>query len=301
MQVLRDPQIISGFIYEDPVAELPEITHCGEALCCRGHALPPHRHPGFDFLYLSRGSASWQVGGKTYQQGMGDLLVLQPQEVHRTGPKPNQENQHIWIGLQLDQCGAKGAALARQLRRAKIRVLTESQDLEPILRLIIAQVVARRHQRAKTIRSLVAAFIALVGQRLQDVRDPLTPQSQSLPYSAAVQRALSYMNRHTDRRLPLKELAGAALARSAPHFCTQFRREVGLTPGAHHIRLRLEAAREALRQPAFAITTVAHQFGFSSSQHFSTAFRRAFAVTPRQWQARPGPARFRTSGSPPPS
>jgi len=288
MQVLRDPQIISGFIYEEPVAELPEITHCGEALCCRGHALPPHSHAGFEFLYLSRGSASWQVGGQTHQQGMGDLLVLRPEELHLTGPKPNQENQHIWIGLHLERCGAKGVALARRLRHSKLRVLTESQDVEPILRLIITQVVARRHQRAKTIRALVSSFIALVAQRLQDLRAPLTPGSQSLPYSPAVQRALAYMNRHTDRRLPLKELASAALARSAPHFCTQFHREVGLTPAAHHVRLRLEAAREALRQPAFDITTVALQFGFCSSQHFSTAFRRAFASTPRQWQVRGG-------------
>ena len=47
MQVLRDPQIISGFAYENPVDDLPELTHCGEALCCEGHFLKPHTHPGF--------------------------------------------------------------------------------------------------------------------------------------------------------------------------------------------------------------------------------------------------------------
>src|ERR1700761_2652988 len=125
MQVLRDPQIISGFIYEDPVNELPEITHCGEALCCRGHALPPHSHAGFEFLYLSRGSASWQMGEETYRQGMGDLLILPPGEIHRTGPSPNEENQHIWIGLRLDRWGAKGAALERQLPRSRLRGITD--------------------------------------------------------------------------------------------------------------------------------------------------------------------------------
>ena len=54
MKVLRDPQIISGFVFENPVDELPELTHCGEALCCAGHHRAPHTHPVFEFLYLSR-------------------------------------------------------------------------------------------------------------------------------------------------------------------------------------------------------------------------------------------------------
>ena len=87
-----------------------------------------------------------------------------------------------------------------------------------------------------------------------------------------------------ERRLPLTDLAAVATARSVPHFCTQFRREVGLTPAAYHLQLRLNAAREALRQPAIDVTTAAQQYGFSSSQHFSTQFRRSFGITPRSWR-----------------
>jgi AraC-like DNA-binding protein len=40
-----------------------------------------------------------------------------------------------------------------------------------------------------------------------------------------------------------------------------------------------------LRQPSSDITRVALQFGFSSSQHFSDHFRRAYGVTPGRWRA----------------
>ena len=284
MQVLRDPQIISGFIYEEPVIELPAFTHCGEALCCRGHTRPPHTHEGFEFLYLSRGAASWRAAGQLYQQRIGEMFIAYPREPHATGPKANSENQHIWIGLRLESLGPAAVKLARQIRRANVHLLSDCQDAETILRAIVGQVVALRPRRERVIRALVDAFVALVGQRLDIASNPPDVGAHVLPYTLGVQKALAYMRRNLDRRLPLVDLTAAATARSSSHFCSQFHREVGVTPAAYHVGLRLQAAREALRQPSFEVTMVAQQFGFSSSQHFSTLFKRAFGLPPRAWK-----------------
>lgn len=284
MQVLRDPQIISGFIFEDPVDELPGLTHCGEALCCRGHSLPPHAHPGFEFLYLSHGTAHWQDRRGRHRQEAGDLFVAFPGEPHGTGPGSNGENQHVWVGLRLERFGPDGRRLARELRASGARLIPACQDLEPILRAIVGQVMTLRRRRPEATRALIGAFVALARQRLATLGD--VPRA-ALPYSLPVQRALAYMKRHLDRRVPLRDMAGAATVRSVPHFCARFRREVGISPAAYHAHLRLEAAREMLQQPAFDVTSAALQFGFSSSQHFSTAFRRAFGLSPREAR-RPG-------------
>jgi AraC family transcriptional regulator len=57
-----------------------------------------------------------------------------------------------------------------------------------------------------------------------------------------------------------------------------------MTPSAYHLQLRLDAARQELLQSSMDITSIAGQYGFSSSQHFCTAFRRAFGVSPRAWR-----------------
>jgi AraC-like DNA-binding protein len=287
VQVLRDRQIISGFIYEDPVTELPSVTHCGEALCCRGHTRPPHCHEGFEFLYLSRGTAYWQAAGRSYIQGMRDIFIARPHELHSTGPNPNPENLHIWLGLRLENFGPAGERLARQIRQADIRILPDCQDVEPLLRAIIGQVVTMRRQRAQVVRALIDSFIAMLEQRLAYAQDPAYWSVRALPYSPTVLKALAYMKQHLDHRLPLRDLAQVASARSVPHFCAQFHREVGVTPAAYHVLMRLEAAREMLKQPAFDITAIALHSGFSSSQHFSTLFKRAFGVTPRIWKKNP--------------
>ena len=283
MKVLRDPQIISGYVYEHPVDDLPALTHCGEALCCRGHHLKPHSHPGFEFLYLARGKASWRAGGEVTPQAMGDVYLTYPHEKHGTGSTGNPENHHLWVGLKLDQLGPNARRLAAELRRREVRTLSSCPEVEPVLRGLVAQVVAHHPDRRATILAYLELFIALVAQRLH-AGEGRAPVPTALPYSYAVQRAVAYMEQHLDRRIPLRDLASMATARSVPHFCTQFRREVGVSPAAHHLQRRLDAARLALRQPNFDVTKAALQHGFSSSQHFSTLFRRAYGVTPREWR-----------------
>jgi AraC-like DNA-binding protein len=286
MKVLRDPQIISGFVFEQPVDELPELTHCGEALCCEGHCRMPHAHPVFEFLYLSRGRATWRAHDETSVQHMGDLYIAYPGEKHSTGPKRNPENHHLWMGVDLDKIGRDGARLSARLRAERPRLVTGCDEVEPVLRALMRQVVAHRARRTEAILACIRMFIVLLEQRLDagETRTGREPAERRLPYSHAVQKAMDYLQQNLERRLPLADLAAVATARSVPHFCTQFRREVGLTPAAFHLQLRLNAAREALRQPAIDVTMAALQYGFSSSQHFSTQFRRAFGVTPRSWR-----------------
>jgi len=289
MKVLRDPQIISGFVFENPVDELPELSHCGEALCCAGHYRAPHSHPVFEFLYLSRGRATWRTHGETAEQTMGDLYIAYPGERHGTGPRRNPENHHLWMGVDLDRLSREGRRLAARLRAERPRLVPGCQEVEPVLRTLVRQVVADRPRRTEVILSSLRLFISLLDQQLDGRTSAKTPAEPRLPYSHGVQKAMDYLHQNLQRRLPLADLAAVATARSVPYFCTRFRREVGLTPAACHLQLRLNAARAALRQPAIDVTTAAVQHGFSSSQHFSTQFRLAFGITPREWQrsARP--------------
>lgn len=288
MQILRDPQIISGFTYENPVDDLPELTHCGEAMCCAGHALAAHAHTGFEFLYLSRGEATWRAAGQTTVQHMGDLYIAYPRESHSTGAKRNPENQHLWLGVDLVKLGPEGRRLAERLKRERPRLVPDCDDVEPVLRGLIRQIVTPRARRTEAITACLRLFITLLEQRLDMLaQGDGPPPEPHLPYSYGVQKAVAFLRQNLQCRLPLSDLAAVATARSVPYFCTQFRREVGMTPSAYHLQMRLEAASDALRQPSYDVTTVALQYGFSSSQHFSTQFRRAFGVTPRAWRKVP--------------
>ncbi|MDD5198809.1 MAG: AraC family transcriptional regulator [Terrimicrobiaceae bacterium] len=295
MKIIRESTHISGFLYDKPVQELPALTHCGETLCARGHAIAPHAHPGFEFHYLSRGAYGWSVGRQATDQRMGDIFVNYPNELHATGPGTYPESHFLWIGLHLSQLGAEGKRLAALLRRKNCRVLPGCHEAEPILRGLVSQVISHRAHRSAATLAYLQTLIAVIQQRAMSADSESHGDAARLPYSHSIQKAVSYLEKNLDRRLPLSELTAAATMRHVPHFCAQFHREVGVTPAAHHRRLRLHAAREALEQPAFTITMAALQFGFSSSQHFSVCFQREFGVSPMRWRNDP----THRSGSPP--
>jgi AraC-like DNA-binding protein len=287
MKIIRESTHISGFLYDQPVHDLPALTHCGESLCARGHQIGSHCHPGFEFHYLSRGGYGWRIGREKVDQRMGDVLVNYPNELHATGSQSYPESHFLWIGLRLSQLGPEAKELAALLRRKKARVLTGCHEVEPILRGLVSQVIKPRAHRSAATRAYLQTFVALIRQRVVGAASEPDGEVSRLPYSHPVQKAVSYLDRNLDRRIPLAELTAVATMRHVPHFCSQFHREVGVSPAAHHRHLRLLAAREALKQPAFSITMAAHEFGFSSSQHFSAAFQEEFGVSPRYWRDNP--------------
>lgn len=284
MKVFRSHQMISGFLLENPVDGLPALEHCGEALCCSRHVLQPHFHAGYEFVYITRGRAFWKMGDRPVHQQMGDLFITYPRELHESDGEPGIEFHLLWIGLDLKKLGREGRRLETLLAARRPALLSQCHEMEGVLRGIALQASGERPVRERIILQYLRTFVSLVEQRVR-MAEATGPAKRGALLSHPVHRALDFMRGNLDRRVSLRELSRAATGGSVARFCERFRREVGVAPGTHHLRLRLDEARLALRHPEARVTQVAMRFGFSSSQHFSTAFRRMFGVTPRAWRA----------------
>jgi len=219
MKVIRDPgSFLSGFYYENPMAGLPILTHCGEVLCHPGHRLQPHRHTGFEFLYLARGAIEWQARGKTFSQKDGNLFTAYPEELHGTVRPAPRETHQLWIGLDLDRWGEEGRRWARLLRqRGSPRLLRDCHAVEPVLRAIVRQIMTPLPGQKAVVLGYLRILMALMEQYLRLVKEP--PGTSVLPFSYGIQKAISYMGKHLDRRIPLKELSAIATVRQPSHFC----------------------------------------------------------------------------------
>jgi AraC-like DNA-binding protein len=109
----------------------------------------------------------------------------------------------------------------------------------------------------------------------------------------AVARAKAYLREHCSEPVSLHDLA---LVSGFSRFglVHAFTKEVGLSPHAYQVRVRIERAR-ALLQQGISPATVATTVGFADQSHFTRHFRRVLQVTPSQyagrsiaWQSRAG-------------
>jgi AraC family transcriptional regulator len=82
-------------------------------------------------------------------------------------------------------------------------------------------------------------------------------------------------------RLRLDDVA-RALHVSTYHLCRLFKEETGVPIHRYLNRLRLMEALEPLAQGEADFSTLALDLGFSSHSHFTAAFRKEFAMSPRE-------------------
>lgn len=279
MEIIRDSDVVSGFRFEHPIADFPLLTHCGEAACNANHFIGPHRHSVFEFMYFLRGHLSIQIERcGTFQMAATDLFVAWPGEIHGWANRKHGGFHQFWFGIDLEKLSPEGRELAGALRKSNTHLLRTCSEAEPLMRSLVRQAVRERPLQRKVVEAQLMALVAIIHQRLL-IGDAQSPGV--FPY--ALEKARCFMTSHLDGRLPLCDVA--AISGYAPGvFCRLFKRATGVSPGAWHLQVRLEAARDALLGIETSIAEVAQQYGFSSSQHFSQAFRRAFHESPGRWR-----------------
>lgn len=100
----------------------------------------------------------------------------------------------------------------------------------------------------------------------------------------AVARAKTYLREHYSEPVSLLHLSSVSgLSRFG--LVHAFTREVGLSPHAYQVHVRVERARMLLHE-GWSPATVATTMGFADQSHFTRHFKRILQVTPSQY-ARP--------------
>ena len=83
----------------------------------------------------------------------------------------------------------------------------------------------------------------------------------------------------------------SCLSRSA--FAARFVDRVGTPPATYLAHVRLDAAKDLLRDTLLPVTLVAEKVGYTSEAAFSRAFKSRYGTPPARWRRDTSPARPR--------
>ncbi|WP_460531771.1 substrate-binding domain-containing protein [Flindersiella endophytica] len=98
-----------------------------------------------------------------------------------------------------------------------------------------------------------------------------------------VRRAVGYLHRHYQRPLTRRQIAAAA-GISEDYLSRMFHRQYGIGPWEYLNRLRIQRAKERLRNSDESIQTVARRVGFQDRAYFSRTFRKLAGVSPQSYR-----------------
>lgn len=114
-------------------------------------------------------------------------------------------------------------------------------------------------------------------------REVLYENSEEKESFERIAAAVSHMNKHYSEGFTLEDYASMC-ALSKYHFLRLFEKTVGTPPIEYRNNIRLESAKDLLSEEKLSLEEVALMLGFSSLSYFSSAFKKKFGVSPKQYQ-----------------
>jgi transcriptional regulator GlxA family with amidase domain len=118
--------------------------------------------------------------------------------------------------------------------------------------------------------------------RKLDMQLAATPPGAATTLSPAVRAAVEHIGNNHELRIRLVDLAVIA-ARTPFQLIRAFRREIGTTPHAYLVRVRVLAGTLRL-DAGEPISSVATAVGFVDQAHFTRHFKRLHGTTPREYR-----------------
>lgn len=263
-----------------------EIFHYKEP---RPDTVEVHHHDFYEVYFFLGGAVEYWVDGKTFHLEPGDLLLINPMELHRPIVSPESKTYErivLWINTDyLEKLSSESIDLTRCFDTT---LSTHTNLIHPktVQRTTLTSCLTeliREHYGNSLGNDLYARGLFLqfmVELNRMALRSP-KPRAVKEESSTLVSQALTYINEHFNEELSLESIAGKFYV-SKYHLSHAFSSEVGVSIYRYIILKRLTSACQMLLDGKSA-KEVCASCGFSDYTSFYRAFKAEYGLSPRDF------------------
>jgi len=253
-----------------------------------------HSHPGIELLFVLEGATAWEFqDGQQVEVAGGHFLAVPTGVIHRGTHEMRQPSSicGVIINPEHPEC-CKNTTFTKQnlcllnqyFTKSPLSSVPCSGELRS--RLHRLTVVKRAYQQDQKNPVLKATMRTLTCSVLLEAISGL----QGAPPVAVethVAAAKEYLQKHIHEQVRMSDLV-KHIGFSRSYLFVLFKSVTGMSPNDYFVRLRIERSQRLLIETNRSITAIALDTGFSSSQYFSTAFRKHTGKTAMEYRRRFG-------------
>lgn len=293
-KIIIDPSV-ERRILDLRLLRFNDILVLGRYAYGRAHApLGVHDHGNMlEICYLAEGKQFYRVGEEEFFLKGGDILINYPHERHGTGLQREGRGTLYWMiinppspkGGFLGFSRNDGQYLWNEIMNLPSRHFRAPHDsrkkLDQLFSLIDSKISERKNSRVND--SFFLMNIRNYFQRF--LLDTITASrlDSRVPVSAEIRMVTELIKSEITVFHTMKILARTACL-SESRFKHRFREEIGTSPADYQMRCKIDLASRMLLDESESIINTASYLGFSSSQYFSTVFRRYMGLSPHQYR-----------------
>lgn len=125
--------------------------------------------------------------------------------------------------------------------------------------------------------------VSSMAEKLRQREQPEKEEEDHTAGSFLVKNALLYMKEHSEQKMTLNEVADKVFV-SQWHLSKLLNKHTGKNFSELLNQIRIEKAKELLKNPALRICDVAEQVGFQDVAHFSRVFKKLTSSSPNEYR-----------------
>lgn len=266
--------------------ETVEVFHYREP---RPNAVEVHHHDFYEVYYLLKGQVEYWVDGRIIRMQAGDLLLINPLELHRPiidPESPVYERIVLWINkdflegltsgeLHLNRCFDTSVPNHTHLLHP---AAGERSAVTAQLSELVREYYSRETGSGLCAHGIFLQFMVQLN-RMALAEKAQPEETQKL--SEMAEKVLSFIGEHLSEPLTLERIAEQFFI-SKYYLSHTFSREVGVSVYRYILLRRLMMARQLLAagEPA---GQVCRSCGFSDYTSFYRAFKSEYGISPREF------------------
>ena len=242
-------------------------------------------HRYHELYYIAEGRCSVFIGQRTYRLQTGDFAMIPAGTLHKTDFTSHGQNTKYVVSFSVNTARQIDAFLETDagtgIRAGKIKAPVQRQ--EAIL-LLVNRMLYEFENQPLMGKSLCRALLAELLISLQRYRagEKENDGNEDSAYGR-MREVAAYLCEHAREPVTLTEVA-AHFAVSPSHLSRVFHQETGFGIKEYLIHYRIRQACELLLNSGLSITQIADQCGFSDSNYFGDAFKKATGLSPREYR-----------------
>jgi AraC-like DNA-binding protein len=250
-----------------------------------------HWHDSYELYYLLSGERYYFIRNQTYFLEKGSLVLIQPQELHRTLGANVSSWERVLINFRAEFLISSSQERFRQLTalfQRDYRLIRFPLKDQPLVEEILFQMLHEASHQENGFHDMLAAQLI----RLLVLAARLNPMGSEPPVAnldrwqhSRAAPVVQYLNDHYQESLTLAGLA-EQFHLSPFYLCKVFRAATGFTLIEYLNQVRIREAQNLLRQTRSSILNVAGAVGFGSISHFGRVFKVITGVSPLTYRRR---------------
>jgi len=248
---------------------------------------PPAKHPvdhnltwsrgrtlsEYQIVYVTRGQGEFESDGCSLRRiSAGNIFVLFPGVWHRYRPDSDSGWDEYWVAFQ-------GSHVARLLADYGI------SPKDPVLDVGVQEYILHEFKQvADELNNEKVGYQQVIAARAMQIMANMNAavrrkEFEGTDIQRVIEEAKSLLCEQVELNVNVEQLA-SSLHVGYSWFRRMFRKYVGMPPSQYQLQVRLNRARELLRNSSLPVAAIAEQAGFQSSYYLARVFRKKFGRTP---------------------